>query len=644
MNHRDGNAKRPGKGLFTGCATDRLAWAALATYVLSRGLFLAGAIPPWQGPDEPGHAEYAWLVAGGHGWAPAPDRALEAAILRSMADARFHARVRAAPPATPPVRFTDLPRLSDAPTQRTDETPIGYLPFAAVDTLRRGGGDIAARLLAARLAAPCLALGTVALTACLTGWALGRRLAWPAAVMAASLPWMGFAGAVVNPDLTAAMLAAAWFAALARIERRRLSAAAAGAAVPTVAGTAVLAVLAILAALAKRTAAYLVPLTLGWLAWRAWRGWQSRPQRSPPVVALAVAVVAAGAAAAWPIGDRPAGWVRVGEPWGAERRADAARSGGWGLRVLDDDPAAWQYLEQWVRLPVGGADVRATAWLRAAGGATGGTAQLVVNDDRGTWAGATVALSADWVAVETRLRAAGDARRIRIALVPGAGTAAGLGSVEADDVGLEMTGWPGKSMADAGTAGAPIGLRGGDAEAPRRLGPVVAAAAVRYTAAARLASAVAGGDRDPWGAAGRAWAGLAFAWRSAWGGYGWLAIWPGPGFTAVAALVTLFAGLAVAIGLVRPGGAAQPGTVRTCAVGVALAIGLAVFGTLAGAGPDRLPQGRYLLAAAAPLTVVVASMADRAWPRRGPAALAALLLGMDAWVALAVVWPAFRGP
>lgn len=355
MNHRDGNAKRPGKGPATGCATDRLAWAALATYVVCRGLFLVGAIPPWQGPDEPGHAEYAWLVAGGHGWAPAPDRALEAAILRSMADARFHARVRAAPPATPPVRFTDLPRLGDAPTQRTDETPIGYLPFAAVDTLRRGGGDIAARLQAARLAAPCLALGTVALTACLAGWALGRHLAWPAAVMAASLPWMGFAGAVVNPDLTAAMLAAAWFAALARIERRRLSAAAARAAGPTVAGTAVLAGLAILAALAKRTAAYLVPLTLGWLAWRAWRRRHGgRPGGGPTVAVLAVAAAAAGAAAAWPINDRPAGWVRVGEPWGAERRADAARSGGWGLRIVDGDPAAWQYLEQWVPLPAGG--------------------------------------------------------------------------------------------------------------------------------------------------------------------------------------------------------------------------------------------------------------------------------------------------
>lgn len=240
-------------------------------------------------------------------------------------------------------------------------------------------------------------------------------------------------------------------------------------------------------------------------------------RRGPTVAVLAVAAAAAGAAAAWPINDRPAGWVRVGEPWGAERRADAARSGGWGLRIVDGDPAAWQYLEQWVPLPAGGADVRATGWLRAAGGATAGTAQLVVNDDRGTWSGTTVALSAGWAPVEARLRAAGDARRVRIALVPGDGTAAGRGGVEADDLGLEMTWEPGKSMADAGTAGATIGLRGGDAEAPRRLGPVVAAAAVRYTAAARLAGAVAAGAHDPWGAARRALAGVAFAWRSAWG-------------------------------------------------------------------------------------------------------------------------------
>ncbi len=618
----------------------RLPWCALVAYVLCRGLFLVGAIPPWQGPDEPGHAEYAWRVAAGHAWSPPPDAALEAAILRSMSDARFFARVRAAAPVPPPARFVDVPRLRDAPTQRVDETPVGYLPFAAAAMLHREGADIAARLRATRMAAPWLVLGTLAFTAALAAWTLGRRLALPVAVTAAGLPWMGFAGAVVNPDLVAALLAAAWFAALARIVRRRAG---------TPGAAATLLALAVAGALGKRTAAYLLPLTLGWAVPRLWRALRAGEPRAPWRRAAAVVgaiTVAAGALAAWPLGDRPAGWARAGEPWGPVRVAEAARSGGWGLRIVDADPAAWQYLEQWVALPAGGADVHATAWLRAAAGATSATAQLVVNDDQDAWSGRSVALTRAWTRVDARVRIPEGSGRVRVAVVPGDGTASGVGAIDADDVSLVTV--PGPGPGSAALAGPPAQgdrLVGGDAETPRRLGPVLAAAAARYTAAARLWGALAGGWRDPGAAAARAVDGAAFAWRSYWGGYGWLAIWPGAGFLALAGLVTVAATLAVATALVRPERvAARPDVARACAAGVVLGIAAALFGSLAGAGPDRLPQGRYFLAVAAPLSVVMVGLADRAWPRHGAALLAGGVLCLDVWAVVAVVWPAFRGP
>lgn len=189
-------------------------------------------------------------------------------------------------------------------------------------------------------------------------------------------------------------------------------------------------------------------------------------------------------------------------------------------------------------------------------------------------------------------------------------------------------------------------LLNGDAEAPRRLGPALRAAGQSYLAAERLAAAWRPASLSD--SLGRARAGLAFAWRSFWGGFGWLAIWPGPAALALAALLTAFAGLALALALVRPALLAEDEAgrrfLRLCGFAALLSLALALVGTMAGAGPDRLPQGRYLLPAAPAWIFPAVALADRAWRRRGAWLLAALMLALDLWMVLGLLWPAFRAP
>ena len=122
-----------------------------------------------------------------------------------------------------------------------------------------------------RLAAVGLVLIAVGLAALAAVDVLGVALAPAAVVLVAAMPMLGFAGAVVNNDLTAVVLAALWFAVLARGARRGLS----------WRWLAVLVLIATLAALSKRTALFLVPLTMlvaGAYAWRRIRG----PHRLAP--------------------------------------------------------------------------------------------------------------------------------------------------------------------------------------------------------------------------------------------------------------------------------------------------------------------------------------------------------------------------
>ncbi len=645
--------------------------AVVLIYVLLRGVFLTLLVPPWQGPDEPGHMEYILQLARDRQLPTHADLGLQSLILQSMEENDFYRLVGAEPPAAEPEGFADLERLGTDNTQVGNESPVGYLPHAAValatvsvpapssegaDAL----GQLEAALLCLRLVNVVLAVLTVAAIAWAAALTLGPASAPAAAALAAAAPMLGFGGAIVNNDLTAALLAALWFGVLVRTLRMG----------PSGGRIATLAAIGVTAGLAKRTGLYLTPLMLLIALVAVWRKLRSRPKprvrldpslmKARPVRAALGPLLVAAVVLVWPIQNRPSGWERTGRPWGAERSSSAARTGHWGLHIEDDQPEEWQYLEQTVAVEDGGPIV-AGAWLRS--DEPGTRAQLVVNDDRGTWLGETTTLDTEWQPVSASGNLAPGARWVRIAIVPGEGTSAGSGALDADDLFLgwqhdaeaahfdyrESLAETGRSSpyAEAEAAEAANLLSNPGAEAPLRVGSPLLAAALRYTDARRLSGAFARAFSDPSDTASEGWRGIHFLFHSFWGGFGWLTIWPRHNYFNLAAVLTLFVLSAQLVALVRPRALASadavPEALRICAVASSLAIGVAVIGLMAGASWERLPQGRYLIAALVPLTVPAVALADRLLPRRGPIALAAYAITLDLAALAEYVWPAYRG-
>ncbi len=86
-------------------------------------------IPPWQGPDEPGHYEYARLLADLHR-PPHPrdtDPTLQAFLIRDMDRHDFWRFTRQKRPHPLPTRFADHPFLQRSGTQLRDERPLYYI-------------------------------------------------------------------------------------------------------------------------------------------------------------------------------------------------------------------------------------------------------------------------------------------------------------------------------------------------------------------------------------------------------------------------------------------------------------------------------------------------------------------------------------
>jgi len=627
---------------------------ALVAYALGRGLLLAWLIPPWQGPDEPGHAEHAMLVAGRYPAGVDAPR-LQAAILQSMAANDFWRLVEAPAPDPPPEAFDDVPWFAGEEAQHADETPIGYLPMAAA--LRLGPAaelqDLLARMrLTSVVLTALLAMGALALAR----RALPAPSAPAAALAAVALPMVGFAGSITNNDLAAAALATAWFAALAAAlarpglgrGRERI---------------AVLVGLALLAAASKRTGLYVVgvlPLAL-WEVWRARAAWRERrppgsgsmaPARPPGASAWTVMALAVfGALALLPLPDRAPGWTVTGEPRGPARARAAARTGVWGIQVVDRRSDGWQYIERsW---PVAGGElVEARAWLRASGG---GRASLALSDDAGTWQATLVDLvPGAWTEVVVVAALPVPARVVRLAIVPGDGSLAGTGAIDIDDA----------SMVIGGRAV----LANGGAERPVRVGSTLVRWAAEYANLPRMAAAAGPALSNPAGSLARLWRGLAFAEQSFWGGFGWLKVWPPASYSALAMGVTAWAIAAMAVAITAPGWLAGeprggdarrrrgepeatetlPVLLRLCGIAALAAIAVAVLGSLAGTGDQKLPQGRYLIAAVAPLAMPAAALAERVASRLGGRPglgawlLAAAVVALDAWAVFGVMWAAFR--
>jgi hypothetical protein len=613
----------------------------LCGYVLVRGLFLASIVPPWQGPDEPGHAEYAVLLARAHAWRPVQDDQVEGSILESMSRHRFYNYLHLPLPAVSPQVFADVKRLGGAPTQLDSELPLGYLPhgIAAALTTRSGvssGPELDALLHRMRMASLALAIATVVASWWAVRPAVGRRRALAVAVLVATTPALVFGGAVVNNDLAAAALCAIWFGVLARGLGRGMAGR----------DWVLLLALALLAAATKRTALYLLPTLALLVLWRlagslsreriagALRSDDaaSRPERVRLVAlgALAISCLLA-IAAMWPVDELAASWRRAGRPWGAYRASEAARGLGHGLRVVDEQVREWQYLEQRVSVS-GGEPFEASVWLRAAPPGTSGEAQLAVSDDSGTWTSSVVDLTDVWQHVTLEGRLAPEARQARLALVPGPGSIEDTAAIDADDATFVVAGSE--------------RLANGDAETPMRVATVLVTALAAYTDAPRVATAAVAGLADPVESIRRTRRALVFLFRSYWGGYGWLTLWPPLALYAGAAVVTgaVLGGLVLAL-LAPARVATSPAEAQLARVGAAAvcaAVVVVLLGSVAGRGIEGIPQGRYLLAAVVPLVLPAVLLLDRLSPRWGVWSLSALVLAMDVIAVTYVIWPGFH--
>ena len=82
---------------------------------------------------------------------------------------------------------------------------------------------------------------------------------------------------------------------------------------------------------------------------------------------------------------------------------------------------------------------------------------------------------------------------------------------------------------------------------------------------------------------------------------------------------------------------------RGLAIALWIAIAIALIGPIWGAGPDRLPQGRYLLPLAPVFIALGSAMAQRLW-RYGPILLALIILALDLWMVFGTLWPAMLAP
>ena len=264
------------------------------------------AVPPWQAPDEPGHYEYARLLADfGLREPPAPARgSLQRDIIASLAEERFWEGLGKPIPHPLPARFTRDPYLI---SQREDEPALYYLLPALL--LRGMPADPVPGLRLMRLWSVLL----YALTMCCIWLGLGeltsdahlRRLAMAAALL---IPMPAFIGSSANNDTAGMFIAAAALWWLLRTIRRGWS--------PWRAG--LMALFLLIAAFTKKTTLFLWPavlLTLLTVYRKELRAWLAARRAWWPAVGLAFASALSIAwswrlagAAGWadPVSYRPA--------------------------------------------------------------------------------------------------------------------------------------------------------------------------------------------------------------------------------------------------------------------------------------------------------------------------------------------------
>jgi 4-amino-4-deoxy-L-arabinose transferase-like glycosyltransferase len=196
---------------------------SLAFLALLQMISYAHLIPPWQGPDEPRHFEYAALLARRLGTTEPAALDLQAEILTSMMEHRFWERgyfITPYDPNNPPRTLDDVwPGFA----HETHQPPL-YYHLAAGILRAYGSSPIAAQLMLLRYISALLGTGVI-LLAWFTAHTLfphENGLALGIALFIALLPMHSFINATVNNDNLVAFLVALELYVTARIIRHGL--------------------------------------------------------------------------------------------------------------------------------------------------------------------------------------------------------------------------------------------------------------------------------------------------------------------------------------------------------------------------------------------------------------------------------------
>jgi hypothetical protein len=310
------------------------------TFMLARGILYSLVIPPWQAPDEPGHVEYAVLLAEKRRLPSSEDSSpqLQQQILLSMKEFDFWRYLGREQPQTVPQSFSQDSSLVLSGTQLGDESPLYYLVPALV-LLLSGIREALLRLYVLRWFSVLLSSATVVVSYLFASELFpdDRFMKTAVPIVAIFLPMLAYMGSAANSDALAVLLCSLLFWQLVVLFKNGASARSMSAVVS----------LTCLAVAAKKTAWFALPLLLAAVPIYLWgqHGGFVKQIRGAAAVSVVLTTLLMGVSLGWTTGDA-AGWVEQPPSPTSTRIALAAKSGSYALRTTDGGGGLCQRLVQ----------------------------------------------------------------------------------------------------------------------------------------------------------------------------------------------------------------------------------------------------------------------------------------------------------
>lgn len=351
----------------------------LFALTLIRGILYSVVVPPWQAPDEPGHVEYAALLAEKR-WLlrredVSPD--LQRQILSSMKEFDFWRHLGRDEPQEIPQSFSQDPSLALSGTQLGDESPLYYL-IPALVLVVAGVRDPLLQLYILRWFSAFLSSATVVVCylAAAELFPEDRFMRIAVAAFAFFLPMFAYMGSAANSDVMAILCSSLVLWQLIVVFKK-------GASWRSVSALIALVGLAIIA---KKTASFTAPLLLIAVPVYLWgrRTRISQPLRQAATGALVISALLLGVFSVWATGDA-AHWVKRPPSSVNARSEETARSGLYSLRVANRQGDVCQRLVQ--TLPhnsvrdLRGRTTELRAWVRSTEARQG--SHLAIADSEG---------------------------------------------------------------------------------------------------------------------------------------------------------------------------------------------------------------------------------------------------------------------